>query len=140
MARSPPVYAPRAHEHTAPTHMHRWPARLPYMPPELMSILHLLTCIDDRSPPAYARRAHEHTTPTHVHRWPARLPYVPLELTSILHLLTCISTRTARCCFTLFHSCFTPALSIIELSFCFIYTPALVLLYSSFVTAVILFY
>jgi hypothetical protein len=37
-------------------------------------------------------------------------------------------------------SCFTPGLSIIELSFCFIYTRALLLLYSYFVTAVILFY
>jgi hypothetical protein len=69
-------------------------------------------------------------------RWPARLPYMPLEFISILHLLTCISTRTGRCCFTLFYSCFTPALSITELSFCFIYTRALLLLYFYFVTAV----
>jgi hypothetical protein len=69
--------------------------------------------------------------------WPAGLPYMPLEVISVLHLLTCISTRTGRCCFTLFYSCFTPALYIIELSFCF--TEMYVYLYVRFTPTSLLF-
>ncbi len=73
------------------------------------------------SPPIYAPRAHHHTTSTHMHQY----TYWSMFLYSVLLLL---------------HSCFTPALSIIELSFCFINTRVLLLIYSYFVPVVILFY
>ena len=69
----------------------------------------------------YAPRGHHHTTPTDMHQY---TDWSMLLYSALLLLL----------------SCFPPALSIIELSFCFIYTPALLLLYSYFVTVVILFY
>jgi hypothetical protein len=75
-----------------------------------------------RSPPVYAPRGHEHTTPTHMHQY----KHWSMWLYSVLLML---------------YSCFTPALSIVELSFCFIYTRAFLLLHlSRYVTAVILLY
>jgi hypothetical protein len=66
-----------------------------------------------RSPPVYAPRGHEHTTPTGMHQYTDWL----MLLYSVLLLL---------------HSCFTPASSVIELSFCFIQ-------YSCFTRALLLF-
>jgi hypothetical protein len=128
-----------------------WPARLPYMPLEVMSMLHLLTCISTRTGRCCFTLFYSCFTP-------ALLCFTPasLLLYSVLLLLhSCFTLfysffTPAVLCFTpallllysvllLLHSYFTPALYITEMSLCFIYTRALLLLYSYFVTAAIRF-